>query len=104
METKNEEEKMRTIDFILENDIKNSELKVLKFIDDNKKIKISRMKEVVNWYQAVNIIPKLKELGLIIEEKETIPKTRKDLKDKKIEWIKINYDNEVIKILFGEIK
>jgi hypothetical protein len=78
---------VRLIDYILQIEIKTSELKILKFISERENVKISQLKDVSNWYQIKEIIPKFKKMGFITQD----------------EIIKINYDNDLIKILFKEI-
>lgn len=78
---------MRLIETILMQDVKNSELKMLKYIFDNPNVKISKLKEVSSWYQIRENIKHLTEMDMI----------------KVNDGISINMTNKINIMLFSEV-
>jgi len=62
--------KQNLINYILKNDIKTAELKMLKFLYDNKRCKKTHIEEgcKINFYQIKLSLPRLIMMGLVKEE------------------------------------
>ena len=71
------------INYIIENDIKTAELKILKFLYDNRRSKKTHIENGcgINFYQVKLFLPKLIKLGLVKEEDNlyTIDKKNKTI-------------------------
>ena len=63
-------EKTTTINYILKNDLKIAELKILNFLYHNKRCKKTHIERgcEINFYQVKLALPKLIEIGLVIEK------------------------------------
>lgn len=83
---------MKIIEFLIKNKIKLADLRIIQyFAKQKKKVKIGNIDKAckINFYQVKNLVPKLKDLGLVMGDNKS--------------GYELEKDNELIKILFKEL-